>query len=74
MNASPDCPHEVRAHARYELRFQSLFDDGRGYAFDCDADGRVDIGTLTESGRCHYLQACARVGRDFATPALRTLH
>jgi len=28
--------------AQYELRFQSLFDAGRAYAFPCDASGHVD--------------------------------
>lgn len=27
---------------RYELRFRSLFNEGRGYAFPCDAHGQVE--------------------------------
>jgi hypothetical protein len=32
----------------YELRFQSLFTEGRGYAFPCDAQGHVNIDALSE--------------------------
>ena len=37
----------------YELRFQSLFNEGRGYAFPCDAAGHVDMDSLsaTRTGR-----------------------
>ena len=30
----------------YELRFQSLFNEGREYAFRCDAGGLVDMVSL----------------------------
>jgi hypothetical protein len=33
--------------AHYELRFISLFNRGRGYAFPCDAEGRVEIDDLS---------------------------
>ncbi len=59
----------------FELRFQSLFDEGRGLAFPCDATGRVDLDALTERARCNYFFARSVVGRDFAQPAvLPTLH
>ncbi len=62
--------------AGYELRFQSLFDEGRGYAFPCDAVGRVDLDTLSERARLNYFSARALVGRDFSTPVVQraTLH
>jgi hypothetical protein len=62
--------------AGYELRFQSLFDEGRGYAFPCDAAGRVDLDTLSERARLNYFSARALVGRDFCTPVVQqaTLH
>jgi hypothetical protein len=56
---------------RFELRFQSLFDNGRGYAFPCDATGQVDLDGLSERARNNYLFARAMVGRDLAVPALR---
>ena len=55
----------------FEVLFESLFDAGRGYAFPCDLDGRVDIDTVSERARNHYLFARAMVGRDFAVPVVR---
>jgi hypothetical protein len=59
------------ARERYELRFQSLFDAGRAYAFPCDGNGRVDLDALSDRARDSYLYARALVGRDLATPAVR---
>ena len=55
----------------FELRFPSLFDEGRGLAFPCDAAGHVDVDTLSERARCNYFAAHERIGRDFATPAVQ---
>lgn len=55
----------------YELRFQSLFDSGRGYAFPCGPDGEVDLDRLSEQARNNYLYARAMVGRELAVPAVR---
>jgi hypothetical protein len=62
--------------AGFELRFQSLFDQGRGYTFDCDAAGSVDLDALSERARINYFSARALVGRDFARPVVTqaTLH
>jgi hypothetical protein len=57
--------------ACYELRFQSLFDQGRGYGFPCDAQGHVDIDALSERARLNYLYARTVIGREFALPAVR---
>ena len=57
--------------ARFELRFQSLFDEGRAYAFPCDASGRVDLDALSATLRTNYLFARTLIGRDFAMPAVR---
>lgn len=54
----------------HELRFQSLFHDGRALAFPCDAQGHVDMDTLTDRARHNYLYARTVVGREFATPAV----
>lgn len=52
----------------YELRFQSLFQEGRGYSFPCDPAGHVDLDLLSEHARTNYFFARAVVGRDFAAP------
>jgi len=56
---------------QYELRFQSLFDNGRGFAFPCDSQGRVDLDQLSEQARHNYLYARAVVGRELAVPAVK---
>jgi hypothetical protein len=62
--------------ACYELRFRSLFDEGRGYAFPCDARGQVDMDTMSERARLNYLYARTVIGRELSMPAVqpRELH
>lgn len=60
--------------AAYELRFRSLFDEGRGYAFACDAAGRVDLDRLSERERNAYFLARGLIGRDYATPVVHCRH
>ena len=55
----------------FELRFQSLFDEGRALAFPCDAAGRVELDALSERARSNYFYARTVVGRDFGFPAVR---
>ncbi|MDE2396927.1 MAG: hypothetical protein KGM91_15945 [Burkholderiales bacterium] len=55
---------------RFQLRFESLFNQGRGLAFPCDERGEVELDTLSERARSNYLYARAVVGREFATPAV----
>jgi hypothetical protein len=54
----------------YQLRFQSLFQEGRAYAFPCDSCGRVDMDALSDRARNNYLYARTVVGREFAMPAV----
>jgi hypothetical protein len=54
----------------FELRFESLFNPGRGLAFPCDARGQVEMDALSEAALRNYLYARAVVGREFATPAV----
>jgi hypothetical protein len=61
----------IDRNANFELRFQSLFDEGRGLAFPCDAAGQVDMDALTEQARNNYFCARALIGRDFRPPTLR---
>jgi hypothetical protein len=53
------------------LWFQSLFDAGRGFAFPCDAKGRVDIDTLSAAKRDRYLIVRAMIGYDYAMPVVQ---
>ncbi len=66
------------AAARYELRFASLFDEGRGLSFPCDVEGHVDLDALSSRARTNYLYARTVIGREFSMPAVRretpTLH
>jgi hypothetical protein len=54
----------------FQLRFRSLFESGRGYAFPCDDTGRVDLDNLSEQARNNYFYARAMVGRELAMPAV----
>ncbi len=67
-------PMPLTHTAQYELRFQSLFDEGRAFAFPCDARGRVDIDALSERAKRNYLYARAVVGREVAVPAVLPAH
>jgi hypothetical protein len=51
-----------------QIRFASLFRPGRALSFPCDAEGHVDLDTLSEQARSNYLIARALVGRDYAAP------
>ena len=61
----------MTAPAAFELRFQSLFQEGRALAFPCDAAGHVNLDTLSERACNNYYLARTLVGRDYAVPALR---
>jgi hypothetical protein len=67
MNAQPALSNQAE---RYELRFQSLFAQGRGLAFDCDAGGQVDLDRMSERARINYLYARTVIGREFAMPRI----
>lgn len=54
----------------YEIRFRSLFNEGRALSFPCDAQGHVFIDRLSERAKTNYLYARAVVGREYATPAV----
>jgi hypothetical protein len=57
----------------FELRFQSLFNEGRGLAFPCDDLGKVDIDRLPDRARNNYLFARTLIGREFASPKVRAI-
>ena len=77
MNASTLTRHEqAEAANAYELRYSSLQDRSRVFAFPCDAAGRVDIDALDAHTRLNYFYARTVIGREFARPTVApvTLH
>ncbi|HUG21351.1 hypothetical protein [Piscinibacter sp.] len=58
------------SNAHYEIRYQPLSGQGPQLAFPCDAQGQVQIDSLSERARANYLYARAVVGREYAAPAL----
>jgi hypothetical protein len=64
---------EAQMEAVYLLRFQSLFNEGRGLAFPCDAEGHVDMDALSDRALNNYLYARTVVGREFLTPQVGRL-
>lgn len=57
--------------AQYEIRFQSLFREGRALSFPCDREGRVDLDKANDRLRNSYLFARAMLGREYAMPVVR---
>ena len=53
---------------RYELRFSSLLNGGREFAFPCDLEGHVDFGNLSERTRSNYFYARTVIGRELSVP------
>ena len=64
-------PMPLSAAGHFELRYQSLFNEGRAYSFPCDATGQVNMDALSERARHNYFYVRTVVGREFATPAVR---
>ena len=56
---------------QFQLRFQSLFDPGRGFAFPCDRDGHVDMNHMSERARNNYFYARTVIGREVDVPAVQ---
>jgi len=55
-------------NASFEIRFQSLFNEGRALCFPCDEQGHVAMDSLSERARENYLYARAVIGREYAYP------
>lgn len=62
---------ESTQQQQFELRYQSLFNSGRGFAFPCDPKGQVDLNQLSDRARNNYLYARAMVGRELTVPAVQ---
>ena len=63
-----NAPHSTTG---FVLLFQSLFKEGRGYAFPCDAAGTVDMDALGDKLRNSYFYARSVVGRELSSPSVR---
>lgn len=59
-------------HAKFLLRFQSLFHSGRALIFPCDANGTVPLDELSARAKENYLFARAVVGHEYANPVIQT--
>jgi hypothetical protein len=58
-------------NASFEIRFQSLFNEGRALSFPCDEQGHVSMDSLSDRARENYLYARAVIGREYAYPLVR---
>jgi len=56
--------------AYYEIRYQPLSGRGPELSFPCDAQGHVQLDSLSDRARNNYLYARAVVGREYAAPAV----
>lgn len=54
----------------HELRFNHLFHADRTFVVPCDAEGRVDLDSLSTSARNNYFFARALVGREVTAPTV----
>jgi hypothetical protein len=61
-------PH---GQSHHELRFTSLFNQGRALAFPCDAMGHVDLDELSSNARQNYFYARTFIGREFFLPSVQ---
>ena len=57
----------------HELRFTSLFNQGRALAFPCDATGHVDLDELSSKARQNYFYARTFIGREFFLPSVQSV-
>ena len=69
MNTMPSAPEQ----SLHELRFISLFNEGRGLAFPCDAAGLVDMDGLSDKARQNYFYARTSIGREYFLPSVRSI-
>lgn len=53
------------------LLFRPLFSRGRGFAFPCDLQGRVDLDAISERCRNNYFYARAMIGRELTYPSVQ---
>lgn len=69
---TPARPNEAQnGWTAFELHFGSLFVEGRGLSFPCDATGRVEESRLSQRARANYRRALAVIGREYGMPSVR---
>ncbi len=56
------------SQSTFDIWFASLFNEGRGLIFPCDAAGHVEMDALSDRARSNYFFARAMQGREYATP------
>jgi hypothetical protein len=61
---------DIMNASSFEIRFQSLFKEGRALCFPCDEQGLVSMDLLSDRARDNYLYARAVVGREYAYPSV----
>ena len=54
----------------YLLVFQSVYDVGHRYSFECTKEGVVNLDNLSDKGRNNYYYCKTMVGREFAWPRI----
>jgi len=72
-NLMDTCTASSMPTPRFELRFQPLSTFGRGFAFPCDALGKVPLNDLSDRLRDNYLYARAVVGNELSWPVINRL-
>jgi len=60
--------------ATHEIRFQSLFKEGRALSFPCDGEGRFDLDKAHPRLRDSYFFARAMMGREYAYPVVLPIY
>lgn len=73
MNVATPSPQPQPQPTGFELRFMSLFAEGRGLAFPCDRAGQVELAALSDRALRNYLYARHVIGREFRCPAVQAV-
>jgi hypothetical protein len=68
MNSEPLCVERIH----FALRFHSLFSAGHDYAFPCDAQGQVNLDSLSDRALANYLFVRGAVGHEFLGPLVES--
>jgi len=72
LDAVSVSPNSDERGVSYELRFDSLFRQGKALSFPCSADGHVDLDALSNRSKTNYFGARALIGHDYSCPHVVT--
>lgn len=53
---------------KFQLRFNALYEQGKGYTFPCDKDGKVDISSMSASEIESYALVHVLTGLEYSYP------